>query len=207
MSSGPVGASPRKVSAWVKVAVAAHLVLVTLWTFPAAPDGVRVGTIPPTPVEAFLLENDRNVRAGLPRFYMGLTGQWQYWDMFAPNPTRFDFHGDALLTFPDGSESVYALPRLAKMSILEKIPGERFRKYFDRAHLETSQAMWPFMARGVAVEASRMLGKVPTTVLLRRYWREIPRPGESGSEEFNRFAFFRHAVDRELVGRLAGVKP
>jgi hypothetical protein len=207
MCPDPDETPKKRVSSWVKVFVVFHLVVVTLWTLPSAPDGVRMGTIPPTPVEAFLDANDRNIRAGLPKFYVGLTGQWQYWDMFAPNPLRFDIFGDALLRFPDGSEAVFPLPRVAHMSILQKIPGESFRKYYERAHLDANRSVWPGLARGVAVQASRRFGKVPQTVLLRRNWREIPRPGESGNREFNRFVFFRHEVDRDLVARLSGVKP
>ena len=34
--------------------------------------------------------------------YLSTTGLWQYWDMFAPDPSNLDVWFDALVTYRDG---------------------------------------------------------------------------------------------------------
>jgi len=212
---------------WVRPLVAFHLLAITLWSLPAPAPAIASGALTPSLntgslseffrsavpyvhdsilLAAFRVKTPTPASPGPVRTlssavhgYLGPTGLWQYWDMFAPNPSSLDVWVDAIVEFEDGSHAVHAYPRMAELSIPEKYVMERFRKYLERAHTEELRFLWPSFAQRMAFEASDDPTNPPVRVTLRRHFRVIPPPGESVPPKYQVFAYYEHVVDREAL--------
>ncbi len=194
----PAEPSMKKVSPWVKGFVLFHLVAITSWTLPNAAPPVAAGRMPAQGLDPFLLWNSRNLKDSPIRLYLFSTGFWQFWDMFAPTPIRTDTWGDARVTFGDGQSEIYLFPRSSTSPIPQKILTERFRKFFERAHLEKNQALWPYLAGGVAKDVERTEGRKPVRVELRRYLRVVAGPDEVQQPATGPVTFFDSAKPEAL---------
>lgn len=223
----------RTLPLWVKPLVAFHVLAITLWSLPAPPPGIANGSIAPairadsvpdlarstvSYVHDNLLLFASRVKNPPPqvegplrwlsvavRGYLQSTGLWQYWDMFAPNPSNLDVWVDAIVTFDDGSRVVHAYPRIAALPIPMKYVQERYRKYLERAHAEGFAFLWPAFAQRIALEEFvAHPGRVPTRVVLRRHFRTIQPPGETTPDAYQVYPYFEYDVDVAKLRRDAG---
>ena len=169
-----------RVSFLVKALVALHIVAITVWSLPHAPGRAK----PPTnPVErasdAVLSANERYLKPTPIRQYVLATGFWQYWDMFAPNPSSTDLYGTAEIEFRGGATLDYTFPRMAEMSLSQRYVNERYRKFYERAQLKEFDYLWPDFARRVAEKNAFDPSNPPMRVRLIRNWLHVAPPGEA----------------------------
>jgi hypothetical protein len=186
---------PQRVSGWVKAFVVFHLFAVIVWTLPKAPDSVKAGRISATPLDSLLAFNDVHFKTSPVRFYMSPTGLWQFWDMFAPNPSPIDYYGTAVVTYQDGTAAPYPLPRVADATIPQKILAERFRKYFERVHPDSGKFLWISLAQSIALRSFTNPANPPIEVRLTRHFKRIVPPGEVQPRDYESYTFFVYRVD------------
>lgn len=202
----------RGVHAIVKIILLWHVVAITLWSVPQATDRFNVYKNPlatprelanaakPDPLESFQIWNDTTIRRGSwVRDYLSLTGTWQYWDMFAPNPSNLDFYVTAEIACESKWYSV-EYPRMSKMGLAEKYTKERFRKFIERAHTEQFSYLWPYLAQRMAREFKQSTGKNPTKIILVRHFRILPGPDKI-IPDYQEFRFFTYVVRPEDLAR------
>lgn len=205
----------RGVSPWIKLFVFVHLAAVTSWSLPTAPEALtsgrdRLGVDRSSPLAAVrsigrdisdgtLLCNDRYVKTSPLKFYLLFTGFWQYWDMFSPNPASVDFYGTALITYKDGSTRLYTYPRMYDLGIPKKYVSERYRKFYERAHLEDYSWVWPTFAQRVALKNCTDPNNPPVKVILTRHWLPIAPPGKPQQHDYNTYNYFEYKVDQQQL--------
>jgi hypothetical protein len=181
-----------KVPVWVKAFVLWHIYAMTAWSLPRPAPALINGQIGPSlsnivsdPLAFGLLVNYRiKNEPWSPLFwYMQPTGLWQYWDMFAPNPSSMDVWLDAVIVLQDGSKVTRTYPRMALLSIPEKYVSERYRKYVERVNPDVHSWKRPELAQWMALQAATDPGNPPIQVELRRHFRIIQPYGRPTAEE------------------------
>jgi hypothetical protein len=111
----------------LSLAVATYFVLVYVWFFPPVPDAPK--TIRPI---------------------LATLGITQNWAMFGEVGTM-DLHHVALIKFANGMMKLYEMPRMEKLSIVERYHKEKFKKYFDNLVIgELYNGIWPYECRYIA---------------------------------------------------------
>lgn len=200
--------SRRSVSRWIKLFLVFHIIAITSWTLPNAANVneklVVDKSSPLTAVRSIgrnisdgtLIYNDKFVKTSPLQFYLLSTGFWQYWDMFSPNPASIDFYGTATVFYQDGSTKAYEYPRMYDESIPKKYVTERFRKFYERAHTEQDQFLWPYFAQRVALDNYTNPNNPPVRVVLTRHWLTIAPPGAPQQQEYNSYNYFVYTVDQ-----------
>lgn len=202
----------KRVSVWVKLFVLFHIISIVSWSLPppapAIANGSRkleldtrsgpgfarsAGSIVS---DGLLLVNQKYVKTSPVRLYALTTGFWQYWDMFAPNPAHTDFYGTAEIEYRDGTKAHYAYPRVYSFAIPVKYFKERYRKYYERAHLESNNYLWPSFAQRIAAKNYFDQNNPPVKVKLVRHWLPISPPGEPEKTTYNTYEYYTHAVDQ-----------
>jgi hypothetical protein len=108
--------------------------------------------------------------------YMQITGYWQSWTMFSPNPMRDDYFVQAQIKYADGTTRDWNIPRTHDMGLIEAYQKERYRKMIENAGWKTNKTMYPYLARYAMIENDRGPQTYPATVTLVRYWRYISPP-------------------------------
>jgi hypothetical protein len=202
----------RRVSVWVKLFVLFHLAAITSYSLPNAPkymeDKKQPLALDTTNVRTTLKSLGANISDGTLyynqhfikpsplKYYSMFTGFWQFWDMFSPNPASIDFYGTAEITYKDGSTSPYTYPRMYDMSIPEKYVNERYRKFYERAHLEQFRWEWPIFAQRVALVNFTNLRNPPVEVKLTRHWIFVAPPGKSQKPDYSSYTYFTYKVDQ-----------
>jgi hypothetical protein len=142
------------------------------------------------PLESPLIARCRDL--SLP--YLRWTGLFQKWDMFAPDPSKLNNYVGAVITYRDGTRSLWNFPRMENLGFFEKYLKERYRKYAnDNLRLDSNSALWPDAARYIA-RVNNQPSNPPITVGLVRYWSVVPPPGGEGSAPWNQYIFFRYNV-------------
>ncbi len=190
---------------WVKLFVAFHILAVTIWALPNPhPDylagkeqigvsfdspGEFVGSLARTITDGFLVWNAKYAKPSFLRFYTLGTGFWQYWDMFAPNPSSVDLWGSASVIYADGTETIYNYPRMADMGYTERYLRERYRKFFERTVY--SEYLWPPFTARVALLMTKRADNPVTSVTLWKHTLGVPPPGQRIPERYVDFDFFR----------------
>lgn len=192
----------KRVSVFVKLFVAFHVVGITVWSLPNPRRPVMIGTVEPYGFDWLLYYNTRYVKDSPLRYYLLTTGVWQSWDMFAPNPSNVDFWGDAEVLYEDGTSERYPYPRMYELPILEKYVKERFRKFFERAGDDGYRFMWPVFAQRVAYEMDKHPGNPPVRVKLYRYRQVLQGPGKQNPTDYDRFMYYDHLVDHGDLKRM-----
>lgn len=192
----------NRVSGWVKLLVAFHVVGITIWSLPNPRRPVMLGTVEPQGADWLLYYNTAYLKDSPLRYYLLTTGVWQSWDMFAPNPSNTDIWGDAEVVYKDGSMERYAYPRMYELSIPEKYLKERFRKFYERANDERYRYMWPVFAQRIAYEMNTKPGNPPVRVKLYRYKMVLDGPGKPIPEDYSRTLYYEHLVDGEALVRM-----
>jgi hypothetical protein len=186
----------------VQVLVLVHLVAIISWSLPNMPRSVLEGRQAPVGSDHLLLFNQRYVKRSPLGTYLITTGAWQYWDMFAPNPSRWDGWADAVVVFADGTEDVFRYPRMKDLSIPEKYLKERYRKFYERAGDAQNSWLWPRFAQRIALEEFLATGRMPTSVRLRKHERIVQPPGKP-QLEYSTHVYYTHVVDQDRVRREA----
>jgi hypothetical protein len=201
----------RKVKWPVKIFFFAHATVIFLWSLPASPPALRLRTQPnPDPValsnapqplglQHIYVANDRWIRNTPVHYYLTSTGVWQYWDMFAPNPSNLDYYIDAEVQFRDGRKQSRTYPRMSTMSIWDKYFSERYRKFSERVIPENSTYLWPIFAQRIALETYRKTREIPIRVFLHSYSRRVQWMDEPQSKEMKDVMFYEHIVDQAKV--------
>lgn len=186
---------------WIKVFVPFHLFCITAWALPNRDELVLAG-LSGQGTDALLVANQRNVKTNpILRYYLMSTSLWQYWDMFAPNPSQRDFYGSARVIYRDGTERPFAYPRIYTASIPMKMPLERYRKFYENAHLEKNPFIWKPFAQRIALNSFQDPNNPPVRVILRRNWRDVAPPGKPQVQEYNWFDYFTYVVDQDDLKR------
>jgi hypothetical protein len=122
----------------------------------------------------------------LTRPYLGFTGLWQSWDMFAPHPQSFSAAVEAIVTRANGAETTWTIPGPEHVRF-GKYRLDRWRKWRDAARADGSWMVWPDVAR-FAARQNTDSSNPPAKVELVRRWGDVPppRPGDSQPREFPR---------------------
>ena len=105
------------------------------------------------------------------RYYLQVTGFWQYWDMFAPNPANTDSWLTAEIEYADGEVVKAEYPRIQHMPIPEKYVNERYRKFTERLHPIDQSYKWAQFAYRMAYLHPRADKAVPVRVRLYKHFR------------------------------------
>lgn len=195
--------TPKKNAPWyIKAFVVLHLLCVTVWALPNPPEGIANGAAKPVGSDYILLYNQKYLKSFQPiPAYLFVTGFWQYWDMFAPNPASTDIWVDAEVIYRDGSKKHYQYPRMFLLSIPEKYPNERFRKFFERANDNNYSYLWPPFAQRIAFVNDNP-SNPPVTVRLTRHWMDIAPPGRPPATKYNSYMYFEYAVDQRKLEKM-----
>lgn len=165
----------RNAPVWLKLLVGFHILAITSWAMPRSAPGVANGILPPSGLDWIPYLNDQYVRESPTKQYILTLGLWQSWDMFAPNPTNSDVWGDAIVVRKDGTETVFQYPRVYSQGIVAKYITERYRKYFERAHLDSFAFMRQPFAERIARVTDNDKDNPVVRVILRRHYINIPR--------------------------------
>src|ERR1041385_7538633 len=148
----PLTPPGKRVSVFVKLFIAFHVMAIVSWALPPPPQNEDLAINRQSPKlfaqslgrfvsDGTLHFNQHFIKTSPVRIYLMYTGFWQYWDMFSPNPASIDFYGTATITYKDGSTKPYTFPRMYEMCIPKKYVSERYRKFYERAHVEKVEGM------------------------------------------------------------------
>lgn len=198
---------PQRVSVWVKGFVFFHLAAITIWSIPAAPAEFsskpvfKTGSIQDicrSMNYEIRLFTEMYLKPSIVRLYLLPTGFWQYWDMFSPNPASTDMWCDAVVKYQDGSTKIYQYPRMYLLSIPVKYEKERYRKFYERAHLDDYSYLWPQFAQRIAHEMDNPTDP-PVEVSLRRHWEEVSPPGKPQPTHYQQYTYFNYVVNQQTL--------
>ncbi|MDR3691384.1 MAG: hypothetical protein P4L46_18535 [Fimbriimonas sp.] len=185
-----------KVSLWVKLFVLFHILAITSWAIPNPPTAVDTGKVTPAGTQWIPYWNKLYLKNFTPfTDYLMISGFWQYWDMFAPDPAQNDTWGDAIVIFRDGSQKYYQYPRMFLLSIPEKHVKERYRKFFERAGDDKFKFLWPQFGFHIASMFDNPKNP-PVAVKLYRHWRVVMGPGQPQNVDYKSFMFYEYFVDQ-----------
>ncbi len=187
----------------VKAFVVFHLFAIATWSLPPPPERVT------KPSAEFVLRDTPNyflkantaIKESPVRDYLFFTGQWQSWDMFAPNPSNTDIWMDAIVTYQDGSEARFIYPRMVGLPITEKYFKERYRKFFENINNDRFSYKWPAVAERIALLSYKAAENPPVKVVLVRHSKKIAPSGQVQSEDYVSVAFYTHIIDTDRLKR------
>jgi hypothetical protein len=198
--------SGTHVSVIVKLVVAFHLVAIVSWSLPNPANAILNRRVAARGNEVILLANHDRLKQFKPmRAYLIFFGTWQYWDMFAPNPSSVDLWGDAEVERADGKIEVYRYPRVYDFPIPKKYVMERYRKFFERAGTEEYAYLWPTFSAHVARMHDTDPNNRPVKIRIRRHKEVLPRFGEDGSAGYSTEMFFEYEVAPSDLVRKEGL--
>ena len=189
-------ASPTKkaVSPWIKAAVLFHVVAIVAWSLPRPRAAIINDRSQAFGSDNLLLwGNDLRGLAPI-TVYCQTTGSWQYWDMFAPDPSNTDFWADAVVELRDGTKEIVSYPRIYALNLGDKYMKERFRKFFERAGDQNHAYLWPTFAIQMARKASHSADNPPVAVTLQRHSLRITPPHQAQPTEYTVERYFRYAL-------------
>lgn len=229
--AGEVPPHERTLPWWVRPFVLFHLLAITVWTLPPPAPGIANGSLSPSIdtdspgdivrtlvpfihdellLSAYRIkepgEGNPSLASRAVRGYLDWTGLWQYWDMFAPNPSNLDLWVDAEVTFQDGTRRVQTYPRMANLPIPQKYAMERFRKFLERANAEAFDFLWAPFAQHMALEAFADPDNPPVRVVLIRHFRYIQPPSKPTPEAYTAVRYFEYDVDQTALRAAAGAR-
>lgn len=184
----------KAVSPWVKAFVLLHVVAIVTWALPRPKQAILEGTAKPVGSDHLLvLANEIRVWKPL-NAYTQATGSWQYWDMFAPDPSSIDVWADAEVELKDGSKVTVDYPRIYRLGIGEKYLKERYRKFFERAGNTDHAFLWTPFAIQLARRAAKSPENPPVAVVLRKHTLPIAGPGQTQATEYSTETYWRYIV-------------
>jgi hypothetical protein len=132
------------------------------------------------------------------RQYINITGMWQTWSVFAPDPKTWNIYCTARIYYKDGTRSEWTFPRIDKLDLVERMYKERYRKWMSEGLVDNKNAIiWPDCAKWIARNHS-VKGKVPIAVDLIKHWAYIEPPatgiGKPSPEPNQEYTFYRHML-------------
>jgi hypothetical protein len=114
--------------------------------------------------------------------YVAFLGFDQDWSVFAPKPIDQNIHLIAVVEHQDGTEELWAYPRMEKLDLLTRMFKERYRKFgHDNVANPRWKAFLPDLARFVARQVNDAQNP-PIMVSILKFSSPIPEP----PEEFNK---------------------
>jgi hypothetical protein len=188
--------------------VAFHVLAVVIYTLPKPIEPVLKGEAEPKGADAFLKYNFQVLRETPPvAGYLLLTGFWQYWDMFAPEPSQTDLWASAEVTYLDGSVKQFKYPRIKDLPIPEKYVKERYRKFYERVNQDDARYFWPPFGRAIAVKSATDPLNPPVRVDLIRHFQSVVRhdaPNNKIEPPYTTFKYYHHVVDQNQLAQSVG---
>lgn len=200
------GSKGRPNAPWyVKALLLFHIVCITIWAIPNGKEPQMKGTAKPPLFDLgdwIRIVDTKYLKPLQPiQCYLFVTGVWQYWDMFSPNPMQTDTWTDAEIVYRDGSKRYYLYPRMYTLSIAQKYPNERFRKYNERASVADFSYLWPPFALRIAYLNDRP-NNPPVTVRLYRHALKILAPDQPQPTAYSKDMYFEYAVDQRQLAKM-----
>jgi hypothetical protein len=138
--------------------ILAHLCLAVCWLLPYLP------------VQQALAEEFKG--------YVLFAGLDQDFAMFAPDVRMINLHIEAVVTYKDGANRLYVYPRMERLSILNRMIKERYRKFgYDNIVRPIFSPLWPDFARFIARQCNvEPLKNPPAKVTVIWYQSTIAPP-------------------------------
>ncbi|MGD9684947.1 MAG: hypothetical protein AB7W16_27590 [Candidatus Obscuribacterales bacterium] len=113
--------------------------------------------------------------------YFLFFGLEQRYNVFAPTPRRTNLNVIAQVTYQDGSTRIFDFPRMDRLSLLEKLRKERWRKFLND---NIASRRFPYLYNDVALWAARQSDiyrdNRPVLVTLLSFVSDIPTLSMSG---------------------------
>ena len=197
----------------VKLFVGFHVFMVVVWTLPSAAPAIASGSVPATVGNVlshpgdFLLKANSDFRYGTPlKHYLLYSGLWQYWDMFAPNPTNMDYWYDSVVTYRSGAKRVVPYPRMYSYPVQERYFKERYRKFIERINDDVND-VWkrPTFAQRMALIGFTDPNDPPVKVELRRHFRRLAGPEKPLPAGYQTYTFHAQIVDQAKLAKDKGL--
>jgi hypothetical protein len=158
MDEQPTIAKPKTSEALFSVAVCIYFFYVLLWF---TPDSVFKTNLF-TPIYT-------------PWLFCGLN---QSWALFSPNIRQLNYYPSAIITFEDGSKTLWEPPLMDKLSFVEQMQREKFRKWsIDSLPWNRFKDYWVDFAKYVGRKYYNEANK-PVSISLNLRWIELPNPSE-----------------------------
>lgn len=177
-----------------------HLAAITIWCLPDPPQAVLQGKVEAKGSDILLEGNSRFMKTQpVVSDYLLLTGMWQFWDMFAPNPSCVCFHYGAEVVYKDGSKQFYAYPGLDNLNVIEKYWSERYRKFMEQVREPNASMYWPPLGLGIAHKMDTDPKNPPVLVRLQRFSKEVMPPNKKPLTEYTKVTFFEYVVDQAAL--------
>lgn len=215
--------TPRNAPLWIKIFVIFHLVCITMWALPSPKEPYQQGTakfeiktssprafvqsFSETVTEGGLYLNWKYLKGSPLMYYPGVTGFWQYWDMFSPNPASVDLYLEADVFYEDGTKYRFKFPRMYDLSIPVKYFKERYRKFYENANQDSQAYIRPYVAQRIALECFKDPNNPPVRVNLIRFFDTVEPPSEKNNPEYTVVNFFEHQVDQVKLRKDKGLAP
>ena len=196
--------SPQRVSPWVKAIVLVHLVGIVAWALPRPKREILAGEASPRGSDYLLVWGNELRQVPPLSAYTQASGSWQYWDMFAPDPSQIDQYADAEVKLSDGTTVVVGYPRMYALNLMDKYLKERYRKFFERAGSQDHSYLWPRFALLLAERAATDPNNPPVAVTLRRHALRIFPPGKPQPTEYTNERYFYYVLSPGELDRLKG---
>ena len=111
-----------------------------------------------------------------------ITPFWNYWRLdqnwalFSPVIRDINYHSSAIITFQDGTKTIWDLPRMNKLYMETEYRDEKWRKWSgDSVPWPSYKEYWPDLARYIGRKFYNPTNK-PVAIVLGLYWVNIPPP-------------------------------
>jgi hypothetical protein len=146
----------------------------------------------------------------LTRAPVEVTGLWQHWKMFAPEPLRMNIYLDAEVTYRDGTKTTWTFPRSEEMGLSQRYLNERWDQWKNYIRGDSHKALWKDAASYIARRTLKDPRNPPVSVSLARHWANVPAPPQEGfvplrqEMTYSSYTFFKtpiEAADLEAKGR------
>jgi hypothetical protein len=131
-------------------------------------------------VAVWLLPGGSRPKEHLERYfrdYIYLTGCWQNWELFSPNPSDLNLYLEAEITRGDGTQSISSFHRPSQDGLVRRYQDERFRKMVYNIDWRSDKRLLPALARWAAIDAERNSQRdFPMSVVLTEHYARIGPP-------------------------------
>lgn len=98
----------------------------------------------------------------------------QNWALFSPEIRAINYHTTTVITFEDGTRTIWELPRASKLSLASRFKDEKWRKWaVDSLPWDDYKEFWPDLARYVGRKFYCPTNK-PMAMALDLWWIDIP---------------------------------
>lgn len=192
----------KRVHPLVVAFVAFHVVAITIYALPKPSDGILNGSVTPRGSDSFLKYNQQVLKESAPIYgYLYVTGFWQYWDMFAPDPAQVDLWCSAEIEYLDGTKKEVNYPRIYDLTIPQKFIYERHRKYYERVNQENNRFLWPSFGQYLAYQNANDPNNPPVKVTLKRHFQAVMRHDNPQPKEppYSTITFYWYIVDQQKL--------